>query len=82
MGGGGIARNAAVDLNVAAFHIDLVGKDAGVWRVADGNENARKINVLFCAIVLTNAHTGNTHVVAKHLTELMIPKRFDVFFCQ
>ena len=35
-----IADNAAVYLNIAAFHIDLIGENAGIGRMANGDEYA------------------------------------------
>ena len=40
-GGGGVAVGAALDLDVAAGHVELALEDLGVGLVADGDEDAR-----------------------------------------
>ena len=51
-GGGGRALTAALDGDVAVAHVELAGEDAGVRRVADGDERAGDVQGFDGAAVL------------------------------
>ncbi len=78
-GGGSIALQARVDIQVAVTHFQLIDKQVGIGPVANGNEDAHQVNIPGLLIEGgADAHTGDTGVVAEDFIEGVVPEYFDV----
>ena len=73
-GGGGIAVGAAGDLDVAVVHGQLALEQAGVRRVADGDEDAGNIQLPRLPVRRAGqTRAGDARGVAKHFCQGVVP---------
>ncbi len=77
----GITQETAFYDNVAIFHFQLIFEEAGIWGVADRDENAGNVDLRLriadCAIQF---QSGNARVVTEHFVNDTIPKELDLAF--
>src|SRR5690606_33502720 len=79
VGGGGIAGDAGVDLQVAVFHLQLAVEQAGVRVVTDGDEETVGVDVAGAAVLRgLDPHAGHAHAVAQHFVHLVVPDGLDL----